>query len=41
VGLELYGIVAGTCLICSYRRTSDIAYDLGMHMEWDLRWAHL
>ncbi len=36
-----YGITAGTCLVCSYRRSRDIASDLGRAMEWDVRWAHL
>jgi hypothetical protein len=33
-----YGITAGTCLVCSYRRSDRIAYDLGVDLEWELRW---
>ena len=33
-----YGITAGTCLVCSYRRSDRIASELGMDLEWHLRW---
>lgn len=28
-----HGYVAGTCLVCSYRRSDDIAYELGIDIE--------
>ncbi|MGR7023755.1 hypothetical protein [Geodermatophilus sp. URMC 62] len=34
-----YGITAGTCWVCSYQRSADIAYDLGMDIEWEVRWT--
>jgi hypothetical protein len=30
------GITAGTCLVCSYRRSPSVARDLDLDMEWDL-----
>ncbi len=36
-----YGITAGTCLVCSYRRSADIAYNLGVDIHWEANWADL
>jgi hypothetical protein len=36
-----YGVTAGPCRVCSYQRSSDIAYDLGMDMHWEANWADL
>jgi hypothetical protein len=33
-----YGITAGTCLVCSYRRNEVIAWNLGRDLEWDRGW---
>lgn len=33
-----YGTTAGTCLVCSYLRSEDIAYDLNLDQEWKTRW---
>jgi len=33
-----YGTTAGTCLVCSYRRSEETAYDLNLDQEWRTRW---
>lgn len=35
-----YGIVAGTCGVCSYRQSEHAAEEASMEMEWATRWAH-
>lgn len=34
-----YGIVLGTCLVCSYRQTLHATEQLNLEAEWEARWA--
>lgn len=33
-----YGTTAGTCVVCSYHRSDDAAYETNLDQEWRARW---
>lgn len=36
-----YGITAGICFVCSYRRSDHAAHGENLQVEWDLHWKDL